>query len=125
MEEKVVYPPSDGDGERFYEIDYWLWEYIRHTAILRLFQIWADSHLSKENIYNGLGIGENTNSSVAGMVSTLSQNQAIAKDENGKWIYNRKRPPHKSYSYRYDFTDSAILRCKEIAREQAKKRLNK
>jgi hypothetical protein len=120
VQEREVYPPSEED--RQYETKYWLWEYIKHTAIVRFFEIWGDIPMPNQRIYSGLGINENTRSSVSGMISILSQDQAIKKDVYGKWLFAKKRPTRRQYRYRADLPDSAIQRCKEIALEQARKR---
>ncbi len=120
-EEKIVHPPLSQESEPFHEVSNWLWDVIRHTAILRLFQIWSDYPLSNKEIYLKLGAGKRFESSVAGMVSILSQKHVIGKIQTGKWIYNGIRPHDKSYGYRDDFSDLACRRCKEIGSLEAKK----
>lgn len=121
VQEREVYPPSD-EEEWQYETNYWFWDYVKHTAIIRFFEIWGDIPMLSQRIFSGLGVNENTRSSVSGMISTLSQDQVITKHENGKWSYTKKKCTRRIYRYRADLPTSAIKRCKEIAYEQAQKR---
>ena len=122
LEEREVHPPSENEDGWEYEMNFWLWEYIKHTAILRFFEIWGDTPMPSKRIYSGLGASEGTKSSVSGMISILSQDQSITKDEQGKWAYTKNRPTRKQYRYRDIFPDTAIRRCKEIAFEHARNR---
>lgn len=121
IQEREVFPlPEDEYWQ--YETNYWLWEYIKHTAIIRFFEIWGEIPMLSQRIFSGLGVNENNRSSVSGMISILSQDQVIYKGENGKWIFTRKKSKRRIYRYRSDLPTSAIQRCKQIAFEQAQKR---
>lgn len=120
VQEREVYPPSE---EEIWQdgINCWLWEKIKHTLIMRFFEIWGDVPMLNQQIYEKLGINESTRSSVSGMISILSQDQSIKKDKSGKWLFTEKRSTRRQYRYRGDLPASAIQKCKEVAVEQAGK----
>lgn len=95
----------------------WLWDYIKHQAIIRFFEIWGNKPRSNNKIYRGLGVDTRRESSVAGMLSKLFQAECIDKNKNGDWIYKGKKPDAKQYQRINPLNPSAIAICQQVAKQ--------
>jgi hypothetical protein len=103
-----------------YQPGNWLWDYIKYQAIIRFFEIWGSRPRSSRKIYDGLGVDQNRESSVAGILGILNQSGYVEKDINGDWIYKGTIPDKKQYKSIKPLKPTSIVICQQVANQATK-----